>query len=200
MIIKENSSASNFEVIAEGLYPAVCVTVAGIGIQETPWGNREKVILTFELPTCRREWEKDGEKHEGAAHLSNTYTASLAQNAKLRAVLESWRGRPFTADELGGFDLSDILGASCSVLIKHNTAKDGRVFANVVDILKSKDKVKAEADLVDYDPMNHSSESFAQLPDWIATKVTHATDADAIDVGAPPKRVVEELEADEIPF
>lgn len=198
MILKENNSGSDFEPIEEGLYDAICVTVAGIGRQETPWGDKEKLILTWELPTVRREWEKDGEKHEGPAHLSNTYTASISPNAKLRSILESWRGKPFSPEELQGFDLVNILGAPCQVLIKHNTAKDGRVFANVVDVLKSSGgKHEPESELVHYDPMNHDPEAEAKLPEWISSKIVHATN-DPIDTGAPQREDIEEL--DEIPF
>lgn len=201
MIVKEHSTGSDYEPIEEGLYPAICVTVAGIGPQDTPWGVKEKLILTFELPTVRREWTKDGETQEGPAHLSNTYTASISPNAALRGVLEGWRGRPFTPEELHGFDLVNILGKPCQVLIKHNTAKDGRVFANIAEILKpGKEAFEPEHDLIHFDPGTHTttSKEFAALPDWIANKVNLHFDEDSEKT--PFKPDIEVLEEDDIPF
>lgn len=42
------------------------------------------------------------------------YGASLSVNSKLRVMLESWRGKPFTTDELNaGFSLENMLGTTC---------------------------------------------------------------------------------------
>jgi hypothetical protein len=38
-----------------------------------------------------------------------TQTVSLASNGNLKPLLESWRGKKFTKEELVGFDLKTIL-------------------------------------------------------------------------------------------
>lgn len=55
--------------------------------------------------------------------VSKTYTASLASTGNLRPDLESWRGRPFTIEELEGFDLTAILGAPCMLNVIHEISK-----------------------------------------------------------------------------
>jgi hypothetical protein len=62
------------------------------------------------------------------------YTASLNEKATLRKELESWRGRPFTQEELDAFDLDKLIGANCQLNIQHVT-KEGKLYANVVSIV-----------------------------------------------------------------
>lgn len=59
------------------------------------------------------------------------YTLSLHEKSKLRPMLEAWRGRKFTNEELEGFDLERLLGANCQVQVCHNISSDGQVYANV---------------------------------------------------------------------
>lgn len=174
MIIKENNETkTDYEPIPKGSHDAICVTVAGIGKQETAYGEKEQVLLTFEIPSIVREWEKDGEKQTGRAQISRTFTCSLAPKASLRILLETWRDKPFSAEELQGFDLKKLLGVPCSLRIKHKQSQDGtRIYANIDDIdpYSGKDVLEPEGELVHYDPMNHDAASFDKLPNWIQSK------------------------------
>ena len=74
------------------------------------------------------------------------FTNSLHEKAKLRGVLETWRGRKFTKDELAGFDLERLLGASCQIQVIHNTNEE-QTFANVNAVIplgKSMPKVTVD--------------------------------------------------------
>ena len=191
MIIKETTETkTDYEPIPKGSHDAICVTVAGIGKQETAYGEKEQVILTFEIPSIVREWEKDGEKQTGRAQISRTFTCSLAPKASLRILLETWRDKPFSAEELRGFDLKKLLGVPCSLRIKHKQSQDGsRTYANIDDIdpYSGSDDMEPEADLVHYDPMNHDAASFEKLPNWIKDKTT-----------MPSSNTVEEVTEDEV--
>ena len=195
MIIKENSSKSNdYEPIPKGRHEAICVTIAGIGEQETSYGVKNQVIVTWEIPSIVREWPKDGETQEGRAQISRTFTCSLAPKASLRLLLESWRDREFTQEELQGFDLKKLLGVSCTLKIKHQTSADGsKIYANIADVepYEGQGQLEPEATPVIYDPYNHDPEAFSKLPDWIAGKVEAPTSAGL-------EADVEEIE--EIPF
>ena len=201
MIIKEESGSSNYEPLEKGRHNAICVTVAGIGDQETAYGTKNQVILTWEIPSVVREWTKDGETQTGRAQISRTFTCSLAPKASLRQVLEEWRDKEFTPQELAGFDLQKLLGVSCTLKIKHQTSQDGsRVYANIdaVEPYEGKDKLEPEAKLVHYDPLNHSSEEFDNLPEWIRNKVAEPSEAVASD--NPKAREVEVEELEDMPF
>lgn len=49
--------------------------------------------------------------------------------------LESWRGKPFTPEELAGFDLKNVLGLSCFVGVVHETKGD-KTYANLASVMK----------------------------------------------------------------
>ena len=91
----------------EGLWPAVCVDVVDLGMQETPWGPKQKVELYWEI----EELDPKGVRFT----VRTRYTASLNDKANLRKQLEAWRGRKFTAQELKGFDLEVLVGVNCQL-------------------------------------------------------------------------------------
>lgn len=117
---------TDFVPAPPGLHRAVCVDVVDLGMVETTYGPKHKVRVVWQIE----------EKMENGKLFSvgQRYTASLHQKAKLRQDLESWRGRPFTNDELKGFDLEKLIGANAQINIVHNT-NDGRIFANVATIV-----------------------------------------------------------------
>lgn len=198
MKVSANKNKDYF-MIPEGLHAARCVLVAGLGEQPITWNDetkfRNKVVLAWELPYQRHEFNpEDGEK---PAHISKVYTASLDNRAILYQHLKSWRGRDFTDEELDGFELKNVLGAPCQILVKHDKKGD-KTYANIHDVMKA-DKgaeiPEAEADLRHYDPENHSDSEFDALPNWMKERVNRNPGASN---EAPP--VAEEEEEDEIPF
>ena len=61
--------------------------------------------------------------------------ASLHERAALRKFLEAWRGRPFTPEELKGFDLTKLLGQPCLLGIVHQE-REGKTFAGISSCMK----------------------------------------------------------------
>lgn len=121
MIISDNGG--NFTPAPEGLFQAVCVDVVDLGQVETQWGNKHKVRLAWQIT------EKDEET--GKRYLVvGQFTASLNEKARLRAILESWRGKRFTKEELKGFDMEHLIGANCQLQIIHNSNGE-KTYANV---------------------------------------------------------------------
>ncbi len=118
---------SEFVPAPEGVCDAVCVDVADLGMIDGPWGAKHKVRIV---------WEVSHKMADGRPFVvQKQYTASLHEKSNLSKDLRSWRGRPFTADELNGFDVEKVLGACCQLLIQH-TEKEGAVYGNVQAILK----------------------------------------------------------------
>ena len=136
-LIAKEKSGSNIEPIEPGVYVGVCYGLIDLGTHENKvfGGEDHKLLIQWELPDCRGEFEREGQKVNLPRAISKWYTLSLSPKANLRRDLESWRGRKFTADELEGFDLKAILGTPCQLQIGHETSKDGRTFANVVAIM-----------------------------------------------------------------
>ncbi len=89
---------------------------------------------------------------EGPAVIGSRFTSSLSPKALLRQHLESWRGRPFTEQELMGFDLINLLGVPALISVMHS--EDGK-FANISAIMGMPPggvEIKPEGELLLYDP------------------------------------------------
>ena len=134
-------------IAPEGLHQAVCVDVWEIWTEKRPehfgGGLVDKTRLVFQLD---RE-DEDGQRYE----VMGTYTASLHEKARLRQLLESWRGRRFTDDELKGFDLENVIGVNCQLQVVHTLSKNGKTYANVQAIVplgKGQVKVRPSDDFV----------------------------------------------------
>ena len=112
----------------EGMWPAVCVDVVDLGLEASPWGDLHKIRIVWEL-ACKME---DGRPFTAGAK----YTLSLGEKANLYKILKSWRGnKDFTADELRKFDVENVIGKSCQLVITH-TEKEGNIYGNVTAVLK----------------------------------------------------------------
>lgn len=200
------TGGKDFEPIEAGSYAAVCTQIIGVGLQETPWGLKDKIKMRFEVPSERVEWEIDGEVHEGPAVIWTTYTASLSERANLRHDLEAWRGRSFTPDELAGFDMDNVLGAPCMLSVVHKTNDKGKTFANIASISKlpkGMPKPEPEGEVIGFDPDNHTKAEFDALPEWLQKMVqdglrnTKESETDGKQSSAPPD---ESFQDDDIPF
>lgn len=121
---------SDYVPAPAGTHAAVCIHVIDLGTQEVTFQNEIKhqrqVMLTWELPN---EPMENGKPYT----ISQKYTFSLHERAKLRGILETWRGRPFTDADFGpqGFDVSKLLGRPCMVTIMHGMSQRGNTFARV---------------------------------------------------------------------
>jgi len=62
------------------------------------------------------------------------YTFSWAEKANLRADLQSWRGKPFTQEEMRRFDLKNVLGAWCMLNVIEKAGADTKMYVNVAGV------------------------------------------------------------------
>lgn len=132
-LIAKEQGGSSIAPVEEGTYPAVCYALIDNGMQYSEIYDKmsHKITLMWELED---EFITIDGKDEPRV-VSKSYTLSLNEKAALRKDLVSWRGKEFTADELSGFDLTNILGAPCLLNIVHTT-KDGKTYANIAGIMK----------------------------------------------------------------
>jgi len=139
LIAKDTSGGADFTPIPPGMQHAVCYAVIDIGTQPATgnFASRRKVVIIWELPHELIEIERDGVKKKLPRAISERFTLSLASKGNLRPMLESWRGRPFTEEELAGFDMKHLLGVNCFLNIVHKKGsgeKAGRTYANVASV------------------------------------------------------------------
>lgn len=126
----------DFTPIEAGVHLAICYGIYDLGTHrdEKYEKDRHQIVVLWEVPDSRIEIERDGKHLDLPRAISNRYTLSLNEKATLRKDLEAWRGKPFTAEELDGFDMRNILGKSCQLGIVHVTKGD-KTFAVINSIL-----------------------------------------------------------------
>ena len=167
-------------LIPEGVKIGVCYLVCDLGTQKGEWMGKEKlthkVLIGWEIPGVRMKYEKDGEEHDAPRAIWQRYTLSLDKKANLRKHLDAWRGRSFTADELKGFDLKNVLGKACQIQVVHNDGKDGKTYANIGAIMALPEGMDAPAaenelqwfSLEEWDGVSNLPES---IPEWMANDI-----------------------------
>lgn len=161
----------NFELPEPGVYPAVCVWVIDLGMQEVNWQGqtkqKRKIKLAFELVGTKM-------KDSRPFFIGNNYTLSLNENADLHKHLVSWRGRQFSPEEMEGFDLKNVLGAACQINVIHNIATNGNTYANpgsIIPFPKGMQKPTPESEFIYYDTHNHADDIWYKIPEGIRNKI-----------------------------
>lgn len=123
--------------IPAGLHVGRCYMVIDVGTHHDEMydKDRREVILGWEVPDERITITKDGEQKDLPRVVSKKFTASLGDKATLRKFLEAWRGKEFTKAELDGFDLKNILGKPCQLLVTHKTSQKGNSYAALTAVM-----------------------------------------------------------------
>ena len=129
-IIAKEEGGGNFEQVEAGTYLARAFGVIALGTTYNQKFDKTsyRIVIQFELPT--ELIDAEGSEHHGMPRgLSKFYTLSLHEKSTLRADLERWRNKPFTAEELEGFDLKNVIGAGCMVSVVHNQSGKANISA-----------------------------------------------------------------------
>lgn len=193
-LIAKDSRGGDFELAPEGNHIARCYQVIDLGIQTGNFKGEEKkankVLIGWELPMTLME---DGRPFVVSAR----YTISLHEKAHLRAQLQSWRGRSFTEDELGGFDIRTVLGVPCMVNVVHHIS-NGRTYANVTAVTPIPSALTCPPAVnapIKYAIDESTEEEFQALPEWMRSTIKR-------DIAPAPAPVPqhEDFPDDDVPF
>ena len=159
-----------------GAYAAVCDMVVDLGVQASPGGQfapKRTVLLRFQIPSERVEITKNGETKSLPAVISRTLGLSLNEKATLRQLLQSWRGRAFTPEELKKFDLVNVLGKPAFINVTHSV-KGEKTYANLTSIMPLPKGMAAptlEGDALIYSTDTPDPAVFDKLPEWMQDKI-----------------------------
>jgi hypothetical protein len=185
--IKASAKAGkDFEPIPAGVHMAICVQVIDLGLQPQTGKYpkpKHQVYIKFEIPGVQVTWEKDGEEKTGPGTIGRTFGLSISEKSHLRPFLEGWRGKPFTAEEEAGFEITSILGKLCQLSIIHEQGeKTGKTYAKIqgafalIDLQKADlkmhpEKAKPSQELIAYSPESHDQAIWDKLPEWVQKKI-----------------------------
>lgn len=205
-IIATTNSAPK-ELIPAGNYIARCYQMIQIGhVKEVILGEVKtlnKVRIGWELPTETKVFNV--EKGEQPFVISEEYTLSMHEKSNLRKMLASWRGKDFTVEEAGSFDITKLLGVPCMVNIIHRPAKSdpSRMYQKIGSVSPLAKGVTCPpqsnpTSVLQYDNFNH--ELFASLPDFIKDKIKNSEEF--IKMQSPEQSVFLSNEGpeDDLPF
>jgi hypothetical protein len=178
IFISESGGGGNFDkkVLEAGAYAGVCDMVVDLGVQASPGGlyaPKRSVLLRFQIPSERVEITKDGETKDLPAVISRTLGLSLNEKATLRQLLQSWRGRAFTPEELKKFDLVNVLGKPAFVNVTHSVKGD-RTYANLTSLMPLPKGMPApvlEGEALWYSIDEPDPAVFDRLPAWVQDKI-----------------------------
>ena len=167
-----------YELAPAGSHTAVCFRVTDLGTQTGMYGPKQQILISWEL---LEEQMADGRPFT----ISRRYTFSSSRKSTLREHLEGWLGRVLTIADLGKFNLSQLLGSTCLIGIKHQTKDDGRTFANVTSVMK-RPKAVAErlpctngAFVFSLSDRPFHQHDFDALPEWVRTAIMSAPEYEA---------------------
>lgn len=194
MIISEQQS-SNFTPVPAGMWLARCYRIIDLGTQKSEYQGTVKFLKKLMI-----QWEIHDENEHGNAlqtakgeplSISKNYTVSLAEAATLRKDLIGWRGRDFTADELRGFDLKNILGAWCMVSVATAQGNNGKEYTNVIAVNPVPASLKktlpqGKNELKIFDLQNPDMELFEGLSKGIKDRIESSPEWNAIKGKSAP--------------
>jgi hypothetical protein len=121
-----------FKPAPEGLWDGSCIDVVDKGIVNGKFGPAHMIQYRWVVNAEPRR--TDGKPHM----ISKSYPNSLHEKSNQRKMLETWRGRKFTPEELKKFDLESVLGAPCQIQVAHDTGDDGDAYAFPQIVMRSK--------------------------------------------------------------
>jgi hypothetical protein len=196
---------NNYENVKEATYIATCIQIVDLGTQKNFFFGKDKpdakkpapeykkeIMLVFELD----ELMQDGRPFTINATYEKTFYKTDRSTAKnsLLYLLEKWRGKEFTAEELKRFDMSNVLGKACSMTIKLKApdakGKQWPVIEAVSVLRKQTDAPTPTNPLVDFGIEDmRNPEIFTLLWPWVQNKVKESIEGHAYFEG------IEESEA-----
>ena len=188
MSLTVKNTGGDFELPPEDQYTARCYRIIDLGTQESTFeGKKElkhKVLMQWEL--LSGAMMKDGRPFS----IGRRFNASLHEKADLRKLLESWRGRAFTDEELEGFELSKVLGAYALLQVVHEGD-----YANVQALMKMPQGMPKPAPvnenlLIDFDDFNWSA--YESLSDKLRETIAASPEFKALAAarGKPASKLV----------
>lgn len=124
MVVVKPKEPTAAAIVRDGTYRA---RLTGIKQFSNTYGERVGFEFTIK-----------GGTYDGAKVMRST-APQLSRQSKLAEVIEGIAGRPLTEMELThGFDLDQLKGTECSILVLQSRSKNGATYSNVEKVFQTK--------------------------------------------------------------
>ena len=210
-LIVSGKSGKDFTIHPPGVFAARCTRIIDLGTHDTEWEGKKKKThkIVFAFESAELMGDDEGEFAGKPYLIVQRYTASLGAKAKMRADLESWRGRKFTPAEIESFDLHNVLGKPCFVNMVHSDSdSSGKTYSNVASIMPlpaGMSAPKAVGELLFFSLSDFDQDIYDKLGDYYKKTIAESDEYKSMfspkqaAKQAPAKKVVE-LDEEQIPF
>lgn len=210
MSLTVKEEGGSFVQCPAGNHLAICYGVIDLGTQHqdaftwegTPISASDKpqILIMWECPAELVEIEDEMKP----AGISKFYNAFFTERASLRIHLEAWRGKPFTAEELAGFNVSKLLGKPCMVNVVHSDKGKAKV-AGIAAMPKGLEAPAQTNDSILFDLGDYDSVVFESISEGIQNIIKRSPEWQAINAPTEGFRQTENpvpdgFEDDSIPF
>jgi len=189
------SGGRDFKNVPAGMHLAICNLLVDAGMQAGTSRFpqlKHRLYVRFETPEHRVEYEHDGKRIEGPLTIGQWYVASMNAKAILRQHLEGWRGKRFTDEEASAFDIENVLGKPCTIIVMEG--EDGKTYLRGIGPAPKGCVAKAENPLLFYAP-GASREAYEKLPDWLRKRIEYQGPNEAVPLSGQDSAF-----EDDIPF
>ena len=188
-----------------GTHLARCYAVCDLGTQPGDWKGKPKktrrIRIFFELPNEQHIF--DEARGREPFTISKEFTLSLRNKAELRKVLECWRGRAFTDEELDKFDVAKLIGVPAIISISHEPRKDGEGnYAKLLSVSRVMAGMSVPPAIIkpwEFAIHMGRNEVFETLPDWLCEKIEKCDEWTRPAPGHEPEPPAE-TEEEDVPF
>jgi len=174
-------TGGSFERCPSGMHLARCYRIIDMGTQKSEYMGQVKFLHKIMLG-----WELHGMDESGSPltmkdgrpfGIFKNYTLSWSEKANLRLDLQSWRGKPFTQEEMRKFDLKNILGAWCMLNVIERAGQNGKTYTNVDGVTPVPQMIKQNGlpqgvnKLEIFNLSDPDMTIFESLSDYLKTKI-----------------------------
>ena len=167
-----------------GTHNARLVRIAEMGTQETEFGEKFKVQLSYELVEESAVFNEDKGEQNFVVH--KTYNRSLHKRADLGKDITAILGRDLEENE--EFEMDDLLGEPCQVVV---VITEDEQYANIKAVIPANKKAKipkAESELKSlYLDENFDEDVYDSLPEGMKEKIAASQEYKDIEGSSAPK-------------
>lgn len=179
---KTAHTESNFEILPEGMYTGVCVSVVELGTTDVNVKGdvKEKHKILFEFEVIG-EVITLGNGETRPRTINEEFNSSMFKNSKtgtrspLRARIDGWLGKSLSEDEGDAFDFTTLIGKAGLMQVIHTEpTEDGKQYANIntlLPLMAGMPQPQPTKKLVVFELSPFSQTAFDSLPKWWQDKI-----------------------------
>lgn len=205
-------SESSFVPVPTGMHLARCYRIIDLGTQESTYmgtvKNLHKVMIQFEVHGEDAQGNPTVTSKGEPMTVSKNFTVTLADKSTLRKDLQTWRGKDFTAEELKGFELKNVLGHWAMISVVE-TENNGQTYTNIANInpvpatMKKNGLPEGHNELKIFDINDPDMELFNSFSENLQNKIRKSPEWERmhgkVSTGSAPNAGFDDME-DDMPF